>query len=122
MALTLYTEDQIFSITIGYFAALFPQAYAHITTGKSVQWLPRLRPWLLAMGGVAVGYLLISHVVWQTQSSKVAGAVERIQELRLERATREAKNRAKNPATPGAATPGSSNAGSAPSPTGGPAK
>lgn len=71
-------------------SALFPQAYAHIAVGKSVQWLPRLRPWLIGMGGVVLGYLAISHIVWETESGRVSNTIERLREIRMEKASKAA--------------------------------
>jgi type VI secretion system protein ImpK len=57
---------------------LYAQAYAHTLAGKQLQWLPLLRPWLIGMGGVALGYVLIAHIVWAHASGNVAGIVDRL--------------------------------------------
>lgn len=72
---------------------LYPQAYAHTLAGKQLQWLPLLRPWLIGMGGVALAYVIIAHVVWAHASGNVASAVEHLGE------------RGRPPAPPPAAAP-----------------
>ncbi len=59
-------------------AQLFSQSYAHTLAGKPVQWLPLLRPWLAAIGAVALIYVAISHAIWVHESDKVTRIVDRI--------------------------------------------
>lgn len=59
-------------------AQLYPQTYAHTLTGKQVQWLPVLRPWLLAMGGVVLGYLVLSHAIWAHEIDDVSDITQRV--------------------------------------------
>lgn len=59
-------------------AQLYPQTYAHTLAGKQVQWLPVLRPWLLAMGGVVLGYLVLSHAIWAHEIDDVSDIAQRV--------------------------------------------
>ena len=47
-------------------------------TGQAPVQLPTLRPWLLALGAVAVAYLLISLLLWWTQVSDTVAAAAHI--------------------------------------------
>jgi hypothetical protein len=47
-------------------------------TGQAPVQLPTLRPWLLALGAVAIAYLLISLLLWWTQVSDTVAAAAHI--------------------------------------------
>lgn len=89
-------------------AQLFAQAYAHTATGKPNRWLPRLRPWLMGMGVVVAMYLAMSHLLWDTESSKIFVAVEHIKEAHRPAPGAEPVKGKKPPASKGATSLGSS--------------
>jgi type VI secretion system protein ImpK len=47
-------------------------------TGRAQVRLPRMRPWGLAIGGVAVSYLLISWLIWWAQVSGTVDNANRV--------------------------------------------
>ena len=61
---------------------LFPQAYAHTRGGQQASWLPQLRPWMLSLVMVAVGYLVISYLIWDRRSTAVAARLEELNSRR----------------------------------------
>lgn len=63
-------------------APLFPQAYAHTRGGQTPSWLPQLRPWVLSLVMVAVGYLVISYLIWDRRSTAVAARLEELNSRR----------------------------------------
>lgn len=63
-------------------APLFPQAYAHTRDGQQASWLPQLRPWLLSLVAIAAGYLLLSHVVWESRASVVLERLDGLEKRR----------------------------------------
>ena len=61
---------------------LFPQAYAHTRGGQQQSWLPQMRPWLLSLIAVAVGYLLLSALIWDRRSTTVTARLEELNSRR----------------------------------------
>lgn len=61
---------------------LFPQSYAHVLKGHPSHLLPRLRPWLIAMGAVIAGYLAVAHLVWDKEAERVSSVIERIRDAK----------------------------------------
>jgi type VI secretion system protein ImpK len=50
---------------------LFPGAYAAtLSEGRAVR-LPHVRPWLVALAGLVVAFLVVSHTVWQMRTSEI---------------------------------------------------
>lgn len=50
---------------------LFPGAYAAtLTEGRAVR-LPHVRPWLMALAGLVIAFLMVTHVVWQMRTSDI---------------------------------------------------
>jgi type VI secretion system protein ImpK len=55
---------------------LYPQSYAYTLTGKPQSWLPVLRPWLFAIAAVLGLYVLVGHVIWSHESSRISRMID----------------------------------------------
>lgn len=61
-------------------AQLYPQTYAQTLTGKPQSWLPVLRPWLIAIGSLLGLFVLIGHVLWGLESSRISRMIDDLRE------------------------------------------
>jgi len=65
---------------LGEEAQLYPQSYAHTLTNKPQSWLPVLRPWLIAIGAVVGLYVVLGHILWSHESSRIARTIDDLRE------------------------------------------
>lgn len=61
-------------------AQLHPQSYAHTLSGKPQTWMPVLRPWLLAIGALIGLYVVVGHILWTHESSRITRTIDDLRE------------------------------------------
>lgn len=57
---------------------LFPEAYSYTLDTREGLTLPSARQWVIILGGMMVGYLVLSHVIWAANIHEVGGLIDQI--------------------------------------------